>query len=71
MKCRAIESAEEQEEEEDFEDIFVCVMKARIFWRKNVSLKFRGLSFVLSFCKSMLYNSTWIQLRRGFLHART
>ena len=48
MKCRAIESAEE-EEEEDFEDIFVCVMKARIFWRKNVSLKFRGLSFVLSF----------------------
>ena len=31
MKCRAIESAEE-EEEEDFEDIFVCVMKAaRIF----------------------------------------
>jgi hypothetical protein len=31
MKRRAIESAEE-EEEEDFEDIFVCVMmKARIF----------------------------------------
>jgi len=70
MKCRAIESAEE-EEEEDFEDIFVCDESRVFFDLKNVSLKFRGLSFVLSFCKSMLYNSTWIQLRRGFLHART